>query len=108
LLPYRATGETRALNFNGLMLVMGGGRTAPIRRMRWTSMTQALTAGQQVPRFLRSRLHDAISPPTRTAQRGFGWRAATIAPASPWPRWKSSAQRRQLPVPRPRRQPRRQ
>jgi plastocyanin len=25
----RATGETRALNFNGLMLVMGGGRTAP-------------------------------------------------------------------------------
>ena len=28
------------------------------------------------------------------AQRGFGWRAATIALASPWPRWKSSAQRR--------------
>jgi hypothetical protein len=25
----RATGETRALNFNGLMLVMGGGRVAP-------------------------------------------------------------------------------
>ena len=25
----RATGETRALNFNGMMLVMGGGRTAP-------------------------------------------------------------------------------
>jgi N-acetylneuraminic acid mutarotase len=25
----RATGETRALNFNGLMYVMGGGRTAP-------------------------------------------------------------------------------
>ena len=25
----RATGETRALNFNGQMLVMGGGRTAP-------------------------------------------------------------------------------
>jgi len=25
----RATGETRALNFNGLMLVMGGGRTPP-------------------------------------------------------------------------------
>src|SRR2546425_1526187 len=25
----RATGETRALNFNGKMLVMGGGRTAP-------------------------------------------------------------------------------
>src|SRR6202030_1965389 len=24
----RATGETRALNFNGLMLVMGGGRVA--------------------------------------------------------------------------------
>src|SRR4029077_1170432 len=28
LIP-RATGETRALNFNGLMWVMGGGRTSP-------------------------------------------------------------------------------
>ena len=49
----RATGETRALTFNGLMLVMGGGRVAPnpsneVDICCWTT-------GSPVPAFMTAR-----------------------------------------------------
>src|SRR6266487_1890976 len=49
----RATGETRALSFNGLMLVMGGGRVAPnpsneVDICCWTT-------GSPVPAFMTAR-----------------------------------------------------
>src|SRR5207249_3780007 len=49
----RATGETRALSFNGLMLVMGGGRVAPnpsneVDICCWTT-------GSPVPAFITAR-----------------------------------------------------
>src|SRR5436309_9815652 len=54
----RATGETRALNFNGLMLVMGGGRTAPnpsnIVNI-YNPGTNTWTTGTPVPSFVTAR-----------------------------------------------------
>ena len=54
----RATGETRALNFNGLMLVMGGGRTAPNPSNRvdiYDPGSNAWTTGMPVPSFVNAR-----------------------------------------------------
>jgi hypothetical protein len=54
----RATGETRALNFNGLMLVMGGGRTAPNPSNEvniYNPGTNTWTTGTPVPSFTTAR-----------------------------------------------------
>jgi plastocyanin len=54
----RATGETRALNFNGLMLVMGGGRTAPNPSNEvdiYNPGTNTWTTGTPVPAFTTAR-----------------------------------------------------
>src|SRR5439155_26496566 len=54
----RATGETRALNFNGLMLVMGGGRVAPNASNEvdiYDPGTNAWTTGSPVPAFMNAR-----------------------------------------------------
>jgi plastocyanin/N-acetylneuraminic acid mutarotase len=54
----RATGETRALKFNGLMLVMGGGRTAPNPSNEvdiYDPGTNAWTTGSPVPAFVTGR-----------------------------------------------------
>ena len=89
----RATGETRALNFNGQMLVMGGGRTAPNPSNEVDVYDPGTNAGQLVARFRRSRLRGATSQPTPTARPGFGWQAATtVTGVTDWPRRKSSAQ----------------
>ena len=50
----RATGETRALAFNGLVLVMGGGRVAPNPSNEVDILRPRPNAGQQVLRFRRS------------------------------------------------------
>ena len=54
----RATGETRALNFNGKMLVMGGGRVAPnpsnIVNI-YDPGTNTWTTGTPVPSFMTVR-----------------------------------------------------
>jgi hypothetical protein len=54
----RATGETRALNFNGLMLVMGGGRTAPNPSNEvdiYDPVSGTWTTGTPVPPFINAR-----------------------------------------------------
>ena len=54
----RATGETRALNFNGLMLVMGGGRTAPNPSNEvniYNPANNTWTVGSPVPSFFTAR-----------------------------------------------------
>ncbi|PYJ26302.1 MAG: hypothetical protein DME89_13170 [Verrucomicrobia bacterium] len=54
----RATGETRALNFNGKMLVMGGGRTAPNPSMEvdaYNPGTNTWTMNTPVPAFTTPR-----------------------------------------------------
>src|SRR5438874_6133274 len=54
----RATGETRALSFNGLMLVMGGGRVAPNPSNEvdiYDPATNAWTTGAPVPAFTTAR-----------------------------------------------------
>ena len=54
----RATGETRALNFNGQMLVMGGGRTAPNPSNEvdiYDPGTDTWTVGSPVPSFVTAR-----------------------------------------------------
>jgi plastocyanin/N-acetylneuraminic acid mutarotase len=54
----RATGETRALNFNGQMLVMGGGRTAPNPSNEvdiYDPATNSWTANSTVPAFTTAR-----------------------------------------------------
>jgi N-acetylneuraminic acid mutarotase len=54
----RATGETRALNFNGLMLVMGGGRTAPNPSNEvdiYNPGNNTWTTGTPVPAFTTAR-----------------------------------------------------
>ena len=54
----RATGETRALNFNGLMLVMGGGRTAPNPSNEvniYNPANNTWTVGSPVPSFVTAR-----------------------------------------------------
>ena len=47
----RATGETRGLNFNGQMLVMGGGRVAPNPSNEVDIYDPGRTLGQQVVPF---------------------------------------------------------
>ena len=74
----RATGETRALNFNGLMLVMGGGRTAPNPSNEvniYNPGTNTWTTGSPCSCVHHSR--GATLRPTPTAPPGFGWQAAT-------------------------------
>ena len=54
----RATGETRALNFNGKMLVMGGGRVAPNPSNEvdiFDPTTGMWTTGSPVPAFMPAR-----------------------------------------------------
>jgi len=54
----RATGETRALNFNGKMLVMGGGRTAPNPSMEvdaYNPGTNTWAVNTPVPAFTTAR-----------------------------------------------------
>jgi subtilisin family serine protease len=54
----RATGETRALTFNGLMLVMGGGRTAPNPSNEvdaYDPGTNTWTVNSPVPAFVQAR-----------------------------------------------------
>ena len=54
----RATGETRALNFNGKMLVMGGGRTAPNPSTIvniYDPVVNTWTTGAPVPSFMTAR-----------------------------------------------------
>jgi len=54
----RATGETRALNFNGQMLVMGGGRTAPNPSNEvdaYTPGTNTWAVNSPVPAFTTAR-----------------------------------------------------
>ena len=54
----RATGETRALNFNGLMLVMGGGRTAPNPSNEvniYNPANNTWAVGSPVPSFVTAR-----------------------------------------------------
>ncbi len=54
----RATGETRALNFNGLMLVMGGGRTAPNPSNEvdaYDPVSNTWTVNSPVPAFTTAR-----------------------------------------------------
>jgi hypothetical protein len=54
----RATGETRALNFNGQMLVMGGGRVAPNPSNEvdiYDPGTNTWTTGSPVPAFITAR-----------------------------------------------------
>jgi len=54
----RATGETRALNFNGKMLVMGGGRVAPNPSNEvdiYDPGSNTWTTGNPVPAFMTAR-----------------------------------------------------
>jgi plastocyanin len=54
----RATGETRGLNYNGLMLVMGGGRVAPNPSTEvdiYNPATNTWTTGMPVPAFTTAR-----------------------------------------------------
>ena len=54
----RMTGETRALNFNGLMLVMGGGRTAPNPSNEvdaYDPIANSWTVNSPVPAFVNAR-----------------------------------------------------
>jgi hypothetical protein len=54
----RATGETRALNFRGLMLVMGGGRDAPNPSSEvdiYDPVSNSWTTGSPVPAFVNGR-----------------------------------------------------
>ena len=54
----RATGETRALSFNGLVLVMGGGRVAPNPSNEvdiYDPGTNTWTTGAPVPAFMNAR-----------------------------------------------------
>ena len=74
----RATGETRALNFNGQMLVMGGGRTAP-NPSNEVDIYDPGTNTWSIGTPFRITLRGATSPPTPMAQPAFGWQAATIA-----------------------------
>ena len=73
----RATGETRALNFNGQMLVMGGGTTAPNPSNEVDVYDPGSnTWSTTVPPFTTSRI---TSQPTPTAPVASGSQAATMA-----------------------------
>lgn len=107
----RATGETRALSFNGGMLVMGGGRVPPNPSNEvdmydpttntWTTSGGVLVpAGETVPPFI---LLGATFPLIPTAAAQSGCRAAMILTATLWCRWnlrsapRTSRRRDQLP-----------
>jgi hypothetical protein len=74
----RATGETRALNFGGLMLVMGGGRTAPNPSNEvniYDPGSNTWTTGSPVPAFVVARRNF----PTDTDGTGRIWLAGGYA-----------------------------
>jgi len=78
----RATGETRALNFNGLMLVMGGGRTAPNPSNEvdiYNPGNNTWTTGTPVPAFTTARRNF----PTDTDGTTRIWLAGGYAPTAP-------------------------
>ena len=77
----RATGETRALNFNGKMLVMGGGRVAPNPSNQvdiYDPGTNAWTTGSPVPAFITARRNFA----TDTDGTSRIWLAGGYAPTA--------------------------
>ena len=78
----RATGETRALNFNGKMLVMGGGRTAPNPSNEvdaYTPGTNTWAVNSPVAAFGTARRNF----PTDTDGTTRIWLAGGYAPTSP-------------------------
>src|SRR5437764_9495490 len=78
----RATGETRALSFDGLMLVMGGGRVAPNPSNEvdiYDPGTNAWTTGSPVPAFTTARRNF----PTDTNGTNRIWLAGGYAPTTP-------------------------
>ena len=78
----RATGETRALNFNGLMLVMGGGRVAPNPSSEvdiYNPGTNMWTTGSPVPAFVTARRNF----PVDTDGISHIWLAGGYAPTTP-------------------------
>ena len=78
----RATGETRALTFNGKMLVMGGGRVAPNPSNEvdiYDPGTNAWTTGAPVPAFTTARRNF----PTDTDGTNRIWLAGGYAPTAP-------------------------
>lgn len=78
----RATGETRALNFNGKMLVMGGGRVAPNPSNEvdiYDPGTNTWTTGSPVPALMTARRNF----PTDTDGVTMIWLAGGYAPATP-------------------------
>jgi CSLREA domain-containing protein len=77
----RATGETRALSFNGLMLVMGGGRTAPNPSNEvniYNPANNTWTVGAPVPSFFTARRNF----PTDTDGTTRIWLAGGYAPTT--------------------------
>jgi hypothetical protein len=78
----RATGETRALTFNGKMLVMGGGRVAPnpsnIVNI-YDPVANTWTTGNPVPSFTTARRNF----PTDTDGTTRIWLAGGYAPTAP-------------------------
>ena len=78
----RATGETRALTFNGKMLVMGGGRVAPnpsnIVNI-YDPVGNTWTTGAPVPSFVNARRNF----PTDTDGTSRIWLAGGYEPAAP-------------------------
>jgi hypothetical protein len=78
----RATGETRALNFNGKMLVMGGGRVAPNPSNEvdaYDPGTNTWTVNSPVPAFTTARRNF----PTDTDGTQHIWLAGGYAPSTP-------------------------
>ena len=87
----RATGETRALNFNGLMLVMGGGRTAPNPSNEvniYNPANNTWTVGSPVPSFFTARRN--FPTDTDGSDQDLAGEAATRQRRRR-ARWKSSA-----------------
>src|SRR5437667_3425698 len=78
----RATGETRALNLNGKMLVMGGGRVAPNPSSEvdiYNPGTNTWTVNSPVPAFGTARRNF----PTDTDGTTRIWLAGGYAPSAP-------------------------
>ena len=71
----RATGETRALNFNGNMYVMGGGRISPNPSNEVDIYNPGPTVGQQV---CRSTIRGAISRLILTVSHIFTCQVVTM------------------------------
>jgi plastocyanin len=78
----RATGETRALNFNGLMLVIGGGRVAPNPSNEvdaYDPVANTWAMNTPVPAFVNARRNF----PTDTDGTTRIWLAGGYEPATP-------------------------